>query len=74
MPNIMQTIMQMMSMGRNPQEIIQNMAMRNPQVNQIISQMKNSGMSNEQYARQLAKQNNIDINQIMMFLNNMGIR
>ena len=59
--NMMQMLMQMLSMGSNPQQMMQNMIARNPQANAILNQMRNSGMTPEQYVRQYAKQNNIDI-------------
>ena len=58
---MMQMLMQMLSMGSNPQQMMQNMIARNPQANAILNQMRNSGMTPEQYVRQYAKQNNIDI-------------
>ena len=59
MNNPMQMIIQMLYSGGNPQQIVQNMVKQNPQLNAILNQAKNSGLTMEQYARQYAKQNNI---------------
>lgn len=65
-------ILQMMMQGGNPQAFMQNMLRQNPQMNAIFNQQKNSGLSMEQYARQYAKQNNIDINQLLNNIQQMG--
>ena len=70
--NPMQILMQMLSSGGNPQQIVQNMVRQNPQMNAILNQAKNSGMSMEQFARQYAKQNNIDIDALAKNLRKMG--
>ena len=63
--NPMQQIMQIMRNGGNPQAMVQQIINTNPQAQAMFSQMKMSGMSNEQFVRQYAKQNNIDLNQIL---------
>ena len=72
--NPMQFLMQMLSGGNNPQQIVQNMVQNNPQMNAILSQAKQSGMSMEQYVRQYAKQRNIDIQPMLNMLNKKGIK
>ena len=59
--NPMQIIMQMLNGGYSSQNIIQNIMQSNPQMQVVLNQMKSSGMSNEQFVRQYAKQHNIDI-------------
>lgn len=71
--NPMQILMQMMS-GGNPQAMLQNAMKQNPQLQAILNQQKQSGMSMEQYVRQLAKQNGVDINPMIQFLNQRGIK
>lgn len=63
--NPMQQIMQIMRNGGNPQAMVQQIINTNPQAQAMFAQMKMSGMSNEQFVRQYAKQNNIDLNQIL---------
>ena len=70
--NAMQFLMQMLSSGGNPQQVIQNMMQNNPQMNAVLNQVKQSGMSMEQYARQYAKQNNINIDQMLNTLKKRG--
>lgn len=72
--NPMQMVMQMMANGGNPQQIMQNMIKNNPQFNAVLNQVKQSGMSMEQYARQYAKQNNINIDQMLNGLRNKGMK
>ena len=70
----MQFLMQMLSNGSNPQQIMQNMIQNNPQMNAVLNQVRNSGMSMEQYARQYARQNNINIDQMLNTLKQKGLR
>lgn len=72
--NPMQFLMQLMSSGNNPQQIVQNMMKQNPQFNAMLNQQKQSGMTMEQFARQYAKQNNIDIDSMANMLRNNGAR
>lgn len=71
--NPMQILMQMMS-GGNPQAMLQNAMQRNPQLQAILNQQKQSGMSMEQYVKQLAQQQGVDINPMVQFLNQRGIK
>lgn len=71
--NPMQILMQMMS-GGNPQMMLQNMVQKNPQFQAILNQQKQSGMSMEQYVRQLYKQNNVDINPMLNMLKQKGMK
>ena len=71
--NPMQILMQMMS-GGNPQAMLQNAVKQNPQLQAVLNQQKQSGMSMEQYVRQLAQQNGVDINPMVQFLRQRGIK
>ena len=71
--NPMGALMQILSMGRNPQEIVKNALSNNPQVNAILSQAKQSGLTMEQFARQYAKQNGIDIAPLVSALKQRGM-
>ena len=71
--NPMQILMQLMA-SKNPQQMMENMMRQNPQVNAIMNQQRQSGMSMEQYARQFAKQNNIDIEQMINTLKQRGVK
>lgn len=74
--NMINTIMQMMNSNTNPQQIIQNIVAQNPQANAIINQVKQSGMTPQQFLNQYAKQNNIDLNNnpMVQMLRSKGIK
>ena len=72
--NPMNMLMQMLSMGSNPQQIIQSIAAQNPQVQAVFNQMQQSGMTPQQYAMQYAKQNDINIQPLVNMMNQRGIR
>ncbi len=61
----LQSLMQMLTSGGNPKTIVEQAINQNPQVRAMFTQMQNSGMTEEQFVRQLAKQNNIDIEPII---------
>lgn len=71
--NPMNILMQMMS-GGNPQVMLQNAMKQNPQLQAILNQQKQSGMSMEQYVRQVAKQQNVDIEPMLNMLRQRGIK
>mgnify|MGYP003293805009 CR=1 FL=1 len=52
---------QFMTMGKDPKQIEQMIYKQNPQMLALANQMKESGLSPIQFAMQLAKQNNIPI-------------
>ena len=64
---------QLLSMGNNPQQIIQNAIASNPQLQQTFSQI-NGGGNMKALVLQLAQQRGIDVNQMIQFLQNKGIR
>ena len=63
------SILQKMSMSNNPNAILESLVRQNPQIDMLFNQVRKSGMSMEQYARQLAKQNNINVDQLLRNLN-----
>lgn len=71
---ILNTFMQYMSMGNNPNMILQNIINQNPNYRNILTQMQNSGLSPRDYVMQYARQNNIDLNSMLQQINNMGIK
>ncbi len=70
--NPMQQMLQMLSMSNNPNQVVQMLAQQNPNVQAILNQMQQSGMTPQQFAMQYARQNNIDINQIANAFRKMG--
>ena len=63
--NMMQAMLSMVKAGQNPNMLAQQILQQNPRFNAIMNQVKQSGMSMEQYTRQYAKQNGIDIDSLM---------
>lgn len=72
--NPIQFINKVMSMGKNPQAIVQQLINQNPQIQYIFNQVKQSGMSTKDYAINFAKQNNMDINSLIQAMSNFGIK
>lgn len=72
--NPMQILMQMMSSGANPQQIVQNVIQKNPQMNAVLNQARQSGMPMKDYVMNYAKQNNIDINPMLNALKQRGYK
>lgn len=70
--NHMQQMLQMLSMSNNPNQVVQILAQQNPNVQAILNQMQQSGMTPQQFAMQYARQNNIDINQVANAFRKMG--
>nr|DAW58850.1 MAG TPA: hypothetical protein [Caudoviricetes sp.] len=70
--NPMQQMLQMLSMSNNPNQVVQMLAQQNPNVQAILNQMQQSGMTPQQFAMQYARQNNIDINQVANAFRKMG--
>lgn len=59
--NPMDLFKQFMAMGKDPKQIEQMIYKQNPQMLALANQMKESGLSPIQFAMQLAKQNNMPI-------------
>lgn len=59
--NPMDLFKQFMTMGKDPKQVEQMIYKQNPQLLALANQMKESGLSPVQFAMQLAKQNNIPI-------------
>ena len=70
--NPMQQMLQMLSMGNNTNQVVQMLAQQNPNVQAILNQMQQSGMTPQQFAMQYARQNNIDINQVANAFRKLG--
>lgn len=70
--NPMQQMLQMLSISNNPNQVVQMLAQQNPNVQAILNQMQQSGMTPQQFAMQYARQNNIDINQVANAFRKMG--
>ena len=69
--NIFQMLDMINGMGNTPDAMLQMLLQQNPQGRQTIEQLRNSsnGMSAEQIAKQLARQNGISEQQLMQLYN-----
>ena len=72
--NIVNTILQVMSSGQSPQQLITQMVQQNPQAQTLFNQMQQSGMSMKDFTLQYAKQNNINLQPVLSQLNQRGIK
>ena len=72
--NIVNLIMQMMTNGQNPNQVVEQIISKNPQAQILFNQMKQSGMSTKDFTLQYAKQNNINIETILNALSQRGIK
>ena len=71
---VMNNLMQLMSMGQTPQQIIQNVIARNPQLQQTFSQMQQNNMSPRDMCMQIAQQKGIDLTPMVQFMNQSGMK
>lgn len=70
----MQIIMQVLSGRANPQQMVEQIASQNPQAQAMLNQMKQSGMTPQQFTMQYAKQHNIDINPLLDMMKKNGLK
>lgn len=70
----LQGIINMANAGRNPNQVMQMIIQRNPQVNQMITQLKNmaGNKSMPEFIEQYARQNGVDQNMISQLTQLMG--
>ena len=74
MNNIANNILQIITNGQNPNQVIQQMVSQNPQAQVLLNQMQQSGMSVKDFTLQYAKQNNINIQPILNTLHQKGVK
>lgn len=72
--NIVNLIMQMMTNGQNPNQVVEQIISKNQEAQVLFNQMKQSGMSIKDFTLQYAKQNNINIEEILNTLSQKGIK
>ena len=58
----------------NPNAMINMLMKQNPNARAILNQMQQSGLTPQQFAEQLGKQNGVDVNSISQAMRNMGIK
>lgn len=72
--NITNTIIQILTNGQNPNQVLQQMISQNPQAQILFNQMQQSGMSAKDFTMQFAKQNNINLQPILNTLSQKGVK
>ncbi len=72
--NYMNNLMQLMSMGQNPQQIIQNAIASNPELQQAFSQINSKNMSTKDIVLQIAQKRGIDLNPAIQFMQQRGMK
>ena len=72
--NIVNLIMQMMTNGQNPNQVVEQIISKNQEAQVLFNQMKQSGMSVKDFTLQFAKQNNINLEPILNTLSQKGIK
>ncbi len=76
-PNqFLQGIINLANKGKNPQQYMQMLLQRNPQYNQMLTQLQNmaQGKPMNEFVLQLARQKGVDNNTLMQLSNIMGVR
>lgn len=72
--NIVNLIMQMITNGQNPNQVVEQVINKNQEAQVLFNQMKQSGMSIKDFTLQYARQNNINIEEILNGLSQKGIK
>jgi hypothetical protein len=63
--NVINSVLQMIGNGQNPNQLIQQMINNNPQAQVLFNQMQQSGMTMRDFTMQYARQNNINLQPIL---------
>ena len=70
----MNLLMGLISGGNNPEQMVQSLAQQNPNMNAVLQQVQQSGMSMKDFTLQYAKQNNINIQPLINMMSQRGIK
>ena len=73
--NLVNQFMAMVNGGANPMALAHQMLQNNPNAKQVMTQFQNmaNGRSPRDLAMQLAKQNGVDMKQLMQFASRLGL-
>lgn len=73
--NLVNQFMAMVNGGANPMALAQQMLQNNPNAKHVMTQFQNmaNGRSPRDLAIQLAKQNGVDMKQLMQFASRLGL-
>lgn len=64
----MNNLQQLLAMGQNPQQIVQNAIASNPQLQQAFSQIGSKNLSTKDIVLQIAQKRGIDLNPMIQYL------
>lgn len=70
----MNLLMNLLSSGNNPEQMVENMVKSNPNANAVLQQARQSGMSMKDFTLNYAKQNNINIQPLLNMMSKRGIK
>lgn len=71
--NIANLVIKMLTNGQNPNQVAEQVINKNQEAQVLFNQMKQSGMSIKDFTLQYARQNNINIEEILNELSKKGI-
>lgn len=72
--NIANLVIKMITNGQNPSQVAEQVINKNQEAQILFNQMKQSGMSIKDFTLQYARQNNINIEDILNILSQKGIK
>lgn len=72
--NIANLVIKMITNGQNPSQVAEQVINKNQEAQILFNQMKQSGMSIKDFTLQYARQNNINIEEILNMLSQKGIK
>lgn len=72
--NIANLVIKMITNGQNPNQVVEQVINKNQEAKILFNQMKQSGMSIKDFTLQYARQNNINIEDILNILSQKGIK
>lgn len=72
--NVINSIMQIIQSGNNPEMLFNTLAKNNPNIQNLLNQKQQSGMSWKDMTIQLARQSNVDITPYIQALQQKGIK
>lgn len=70
----MNSLMAFINGAKNPEQMVEGMIKNNPQMNAVLQQVQQSGMSMKDFTMQYAKQNGIDIQPLINMMSQKGIK
>lgn len=70
----MNLLMNLLMSGNNPEQMVEEMIKNNPNMNTVLQQARQSGMSMKDFTLNYAKQNNINIQPLLNMMSKRGIQ